>query len=166
MDAIHGQLRRVEIALGMLFFAATSVLVLVGALARTIGTPLIWSIDIAQATFVWACVIGADIALERGIHIEIDIVVRRLPAIARRALAVLWWLVIAAFLATLCWYGTQLTRLNAERPLGDTEISYAWVTAAIPAGALLMLLTSLRKLWRGLSGAEPFSLEGRDGTVL
>jgi hypothetical protein len=33
-------------------------------------------------------------------------------------------------------------------------------------GAALMLATTLRKLWRGLSGAEPFSLEGRDGMVL
>jgi TRAP-type C4-dicarboxylate transport system permease small subunit len=158
--------RRVEVGLGMLFFALTSVLVFVGALGRAIGMPLIWSIDMAQAAFIWACVIGADVALERGAHIEIDLFVRKLPAWLRRALAVLWWLSIAAFLAALFWYGVQLTRLNVERPMGDTDVSYAWVTAAIPAGALLMLFTALRKLWRGLSGAAPFSLEGRDGRVL
>ena len=171
--------RRVEIGLGMLFFAVTSALVFIGALARAVGEPLIWSIDMAQAAFIWACVIGADIALDRGAHIEIDIFIRKAPQGVRRALAVLWWLAIAVFLlrsvpahlvgvflATLVWYGVQLTRLNVERPMGDTDISYAWVTAAIPAGALLMLLTTLRKLWRGLTGAESFSLEGRDGMVL
>jgi TRAP-type transport system small permease protein len=159
-------LRRIEIGLGMLCFAATSLLVFVGAIARSFGVPLIWSIDVAQAAFVWACVIGADIALDRGAHIEIDIFIRRVPVAVRRGLAVLWWIAIAVFLATLVWYGVQLTRLNVERPMGDTDISYAWVTAAIPVGALLMLATTLRKLWRGLNGAEPFSLEGRDGTVL
>ena len=158
--------RRVEVGLGMACFAATSLLVFVGALARSVGFPLIWSIDVAQAAFVWACVIGADIALDRGAHIEIDIFIRRVPAAVRRVLAVAWWIAIALFLATLVWYGVQLTRLNVERPMGDTDISYAWVTAAIPVGAALMLATTLRKLWRGLSGAEPFSLEGRDGTVL
>lgn len=158
--------RRAEIGLGMLFFAVTSALVFIGALARAVGEPLIWSIDMAQAAFIWACVIGADIALDRGAHIEIDIFIRKAPQGVRRALAVLWWLAIAVFLATLVWYGVQLTRLNVERPMGDTDISYAWVTAAIPAGALLMLLTTLRKLWRGLTGAESFSLEGRDGRVL
>lgn len=162
----YALLRRAEIGLGMLFFALTSALVFVGALARALGMPLIWSIDLAQAAFIWACVIGADIALERGAHIEIDLFIRRVPQAVRRGLAVLWWLAIAAFLATLVWYGVQLTRLNVERPMGDTDISYAWVTAAIPVGALLMLLTTLRKLWRGLAGSEPFSLEGRDGTVL
>jgi TRAP-type transport system small permease protein len=162
----YAMFRRVEIGLGMLFFAVTSALVFIGALARAVGEPLIWSIDMAQAAFVWACVIGADIALDRGAHIEIDIFVRKAPQGVRRALAVLWWLAIAVFLATLVWYGVQLTRLNVERPMGDTDISYAWVTAAIPVGALLMLLTTLRKLWRGLTGAESFSLEGRDGMVL
>ncbi len=150
----------------MAFFFTTSLLVFVGAVARSAGYPLIWSIDMAQAAFVWACVIGADLALERGAHIEIDLVVRRLSRNVRRALAALWWTVIAVFLAALIWYGVQLTLLNVERPLGDTEFSYAWVTAAIPAGALLMLLTTLRKLVRGFGGQEPFSLEGRDGTVM
>ena len=158
--------RRGEVGRGRACIAATSLLVFVGALARSVGFPLIWSIDVAQAAFVWACVIGADIALDRGAHIEIDIFIRRVPAAVRRVLAVAWWIAIALFLATLVWYGVQLTRLNVERPMGDTDISYAWVTAAIPVGALLMLATTLRKLWRGLSGAEPFSLEGRDGTVL
>jgi hypothetical protein len=40
------------------------------------------------------------------------------------------------------------------------------VTAAIPVGALLMLITVLVRLARGLIGRETLSLEGHDGTVL
>ena len=150
----------------MFFFALTSLLVFVGAVARTLGSPLIWSVDIAQAAFVWACVLGADVALKRGAHIEIDILVVRFSAGVRRVLAGLWWVVIALFLACLVFYGVQLMRLNVERPLGDTGLSYVWVTAAIPVGALLMLITTLRMLWRAWRGSEAFSLEGRDGQVL
>jgi TRAP-type C4-dicarboxylate transport system permease small subunit len=157
---------KLEEGLGMAFFALTTLLVLVGAIARTAGSPLIWAIDIAQASFVWACVLGADIALRRNVHIEIDILVRRFPRPVRRALAGAWLVVIVAFLACLVYFGVRLTELNVERPMGDTGFSYAWVTAAIPAGALLMLATALRRLWRGLRGEEAFSLEGHDGTVL
>lgn len=160
------RLTRVEEGLAMTFFAVTAVLIFVGALARTLGAPLIWAIDFAQCAFAWASVLGADIALKRNAHIEIDILVRTFPRGLRRLLAAVWLGAIAVFLAALVYYGTRLTLLNLERPLGDVGISYGFVTSAIPAGALLMLITALRRLWRGIRGEETLSLEGRDGTAL
>lgn len=97
-------------------------------------------------------------ALKRGVHIEIDILVQRFPATVWRGLAGLWWLSIAAFLGFLVVYGVQLSLLKIERPLGDTGLSYVWVTAAIPVGAILMLATTLRLLWRAWRGREAFSI--------
>jgi TRAP-type C4-dicarboxylate transport system permease small subunit len=163
---MHERLTRLEEGLAMAFFALTAVLVFVGALTRTAGVPLIWAIDIAQASFAWAAVLGADIALRRNTHIEIDILVRLFPRAVRRMLAALWLVVIAVFLALLVYFGTSLTLLNLERPLGDVGISYGFVTSAIPVGALLMLATVLRRLWRGLRAQERLSLEGHEGSVL
>lgn len=163
---MHDRLMRFEELLAMVFFAITATLVFVGAIARSIGHPLIWPIDIAQMCFVWACVLGADIALKRNVHIEIDILVRTFSRAVRRILAIAFLVMISVFLATLVYLGIQLTLLNLERPLGDVGISYGYVTSAIPVGALLMLMTALRRLYRGLTGKEVLSLEGRDGTVL
>ena len=163
---MYDRFTRIEELLAMAFFAVTTALVFIGAVARTIGFPLIWAIDIAQASFVWACVLGADIALKRNAHIEIDILVRTFSREVRRILAIVFLVMIALFLATLGWLGIKLTLLNLERPLGDVGISYGVVTSAIPVGAFLMMVTALRRLWRGLTGAEVLSLEGRDGTVL
>lgn len=157
---------KLEEVIAMIFFATTSVLVFVGALSRTLGFPIIWAVDIAQASFVWACVLGADIALKRNVHIEIDILVKLFSRGARRVLAIIFLVMIAIFLATLVYLGIGLTLLNLERPLGDVGISYGIVTSAIPMGAFLMMVTALRRLWRGLRGEETLSLEGRDGTVL
>jgi TRAP-type C4-dicarboxylate transport system permease small subunit len=163
---MHERLMRLEELIAMVFFAITTSLVFIGAIARTIGYPLIWAIDIAQMSFVWACVLGADIALKRNVHIEIDILVRTFSRNARRLLAIAFLIMISVFLATLVYLGVQLTLLNLERPLGDVGISYGYVTSAIPVGAFLMLMTALRRLYRGLTGREVLSLEGRDGTVL
>ena len=163
---MHDRFTKIEELLAMVFFATTAFLVFLGAITRTVGYPLIWAIDIAQMSFVWACVLGADIALKRNAHIEIDILVRTFSREARRILAIVFLIMISAFLATLVWLGINLTLLNLERPLGDVGISYGFVTSAIPVGAFLMLATALRRLWRGLSGQETLSLEGRDGTVL
>ena len=155
-----------EERLAMAFFAGTSIFVLIGAITRTAGSPVIWAVDLAQLCFAWACVLGADLALKKNAHIEIDIVVRHFSTAARRNLAIVWMIAMAAFLAMLVWYGTQLTLMNTERVLGDVGISYSWVTAAIPTGCALMLATTLKRLYRGLTGRERLSLEGHDGTVI
>ncbi|MXP62545.1 TRAP transporter small permease [Roseomonas sp. M0104] len=160
-------LERAEEALGVLLFAGVCLLVLLGALSRTVGMPLIWSIDMAQMLFAWTAVLGADVALKRWQHIEIDILVRLFPPGVRHLLAMVWLLAIAAFLATLVWLGVKLTLLNLERELGDAGISYGWVTAAIPAGAALMLITVVGRLVGGLRRRDgALNLEGRDGMVL
>ena len=155
-----------EERLAMAFFAATSIFVLVGAVTRTMGSPVIWAVDLAQLSFVWACMLGADLAMKKNAHIEIDIVVRYFSAAARRKIAIVWLFAIAAFLGMLIWYGTQLTLMNVERDLGDVGISYSWITSAIPAGCVLMLATTLRRLYLGITGRETLSLEGHDGTVI
>ena len=160
------RLERAEEVAGTFLFAAMAFLVFVGAIGRTLGMPLIWAIDFAQLFFAWSAVLGADIAFKRNQHIEIDVLVGRFSAGVRRILAIAWLVLIAAFLAALLWLGTQLTLLNLERELGDAGISYGWVTAAIPAGALLLLITAVIRVVRGLTGRETLSLEGHDGTVL
>lgn len=160
------KLVKLEERLAMAFFAATSFLVLVGAATRTIGHPLVWSVDLAQLCFAWACVLGADLALKKNVHIEIDIVIRYFPAAFRKFLAYVWLIAISAFLGMLVWYGTDLTLMNTERELGDVGISYSWVTAAIPVGCALMLATCLKRFYMGLTGREKLSLEGHDGTVI
>jgi TRAP-type C4-dicarboxylate transport system permease small subunit len=159
-------LEKAEETLGVILFAAVCLLVLVGALTRTLGAPVIWAVDLAQLCFAWSAVLGADVALKRWQHIEIDILVRAFPAALRRALATAWLVVIAAFLAALVWLGTELTLLNLERELGDTPLSYGLVTAAVPVGSALMLVTVLVRLARGLTGREALVLEGKDATVL
>lgn len=161
-----GKLVKIEERLAMAFFAGTSIFVLIGAITRTAGSPVIWAVDLAQLSFAWACVLGADLALKKNAHIEIDIIIRNFSVAMRRYLAILWLIAIAAFLAMITWYGTQLTLMNTERVLGDVGISYSWVTAAIPTGCALMLATTLRRLYRGVTGRERLSLEGHDGTVM
>ena len=161
-----GKLVIMEERLAMAFFAATSIFVLIGAITRTVGSPVIWAVDLAQLSFAWSCVLGADLALKKNAHIEIDIVVRHFSTTTRKNLAIVWLIAIAAFLAMLTWYGTQLTLMNTERVLGDVGISYSWVTACIPTGCALMLATTLKRLYRGLTGRERLSLEGHDGTVI
>ena len=151
MTRLLATLARIEDALSKAFLAGCSLLVFVAAITRAFGAPVIWAIDIAMLLFIWCAFFGADKALRNRQHIIIDIVVRYFPQRIQRVLLITHWLVIVAFLAALVVLGTQLTLLNVQRPMGDTDISYAWVTSAVPVGALLMLITAATQLvgfWR------------------
>jgi TRAP-type C4-dicarboxylate transport system permease small subunit len=156
----------VEERLAMLLFAAVVILVLVGAVGRTSGAPQTWSIDLAQALFAWCCMFGADIALKNRGHIVIDIAVARLPKGIQTFLSYLWYVVIAVFLGLLAYLGTKLTLINTQRELGDLGVSYGWVTASIPAGAALMLISTLTRLINFITGKEATSIQGHDGDAL
>lgn len=132
--------------------AAIVVLVFLAAVARSFGHPLIWSVDLAQLLFVWLCMLGANKALRRKSHIGVDFFVLRLPPAMRRGVELALGLMTLVFLGALAWLGVRLTLLNAERIYGDSGISYAWVTGAVPAGCGLLALTLIGHLGRCLRG--------------
>ncbi|MBH0236754.1 TRAP transporter small permease [Methylobrevis albus] len=132
--------------------AAIVVLVFLAAAARTFGHPLIWSVDLAQLLFVWLCMLGANKALRRKSHIGVDFFVLRLPTAMRRIVEIVLGLLTLGFLGALAYLGVRLTLLNAERIYGDSGISYAWVTGAVPVGCVLLALTLIGHLVRCLRG--------------
>ncbi len=138
-------LQRIEEKLSKLLLVLTVILVFVASLARWIGYPIVWSVDIAQLLFIWVCFLGANQALRRGEHIGVDFIVRYLPEPVQNGLDILFRLIILSFLAAIVWYGIDLTMLNVERRFSDTDLSYAWVTAAVPFGSFLLLVTLLRQ---------------------
>lgn len=116
-------------------------LVFFAGVLRWFGDPLVWSVDLAQLLFVWVSFLGADMALRKRAHIGIDYLVKRLPGRARVALDVALATVALAFLLTMAVLGYELTMLNRERQFGDSGISYAFVTIAVPLGCLLLAST-------------------------
>ena len=95
----------------------------------------------AQLLFVWVTFIGADLALRRKAHIGMDLLVRPAPPQFRAALELVLAAVVVAFLGVLVVIGVELTLQNPERQFGDSGISYAFVTGAVPAGCLLLAST-------------------------
>ncbi len=130
-----------EFLVAKLLLAAIVVLVFIAALGRTFGYPLIWSIDVAQLLFIWVCFLGANRAMRLKAHIGVDLFVRKLPRTPRWLVEIALGLLALAFLIALAVSGYRLTILNWQRVYGDSGISYAWVTAAVPVGAALLAVT-------------------------
>jgi len=142
---------RLEFFLGTAILLIITGLVFVAAVMRFFGTPLIWSVDMAQLLFIWLCFIGATRALRQRAHLGVDLFVQKLPFGARRWLETVLAVVVIAFLGVLAVKGTELTMKNIERQFGDSGLSYAWVTIAVPVGSVLLaasIIANLVQSWR------------------
>ena len=125
----------------MVLLAAITVLVFVSALTRTFGYPINWAQDAALIMFAWLAFIGGDIALHSTGLIGIDLIVRRFPKVFQKGIDILFKIVMLVFLAVLVIYGYQYVLTGYKRLITTLNVSYAFVTASVPVGAVLMIIS-------------------------
>lgn len=145
------RLAQIELFVASLLLGTIVALVFSAAVMRFFGRPLIWSVDMAQLLFIWLCFFGATRAMREKGHLGIDLLVRRLAPAPRLRLEIVLSLVVLVFLGLLAYEGYKLTVLNRQRLFGDSGLSYAWVTASVPIGCLMIAAALVNNLVRALS---------------
>ncbi len=166
-----GVIARVEFAIAAILLAVIVALVFIAAVMRSFGHPLIWSVDMAQLLFIWLCFFGAARAMREKGHLGIDLVVRHLSVGHRFTLELIISVVILVFLGLLAVEGYRLTMLNLARQFGDSGLSYAWVTSAVPVGAVMLgvaLCCNIAEAWseRRTGKQLIYSRTDADGAVV
>lgn len=152
-----GILGKIEFVVGAVLLAIITFLVFIAAVMRFFGHPLIWSVDLAQLLFIWLCFIGAARAMRERAHLGVDFLVRLFPFGTRRVIETGLALLFIAFLLVLATEGYKLTLLNWQRVFGDSGLSYAWVTIAVPIGCVVVAISILSNLilsWRSGKGQD------------
>lgn len=143
--------QRLEFACAILVLGAIVVLVGVASVARYLGSPIIWSVEIAQLLFVWECMLAADLALQHNRHFGLAIVLDTVPSRVRRVLEVLNHIVLILLLGFLFIYAVENTILMHASFVGATQMHGSLIHAAMPFGLALMLRTLAAQLWRQLN---------------
>jgi TRAP-type transport system small permease protein len=153
MDGMAVRLRRAEVMLAGLFVIAMVAMIFVGGTARLMRMPVNATIDFATCFFAWATFLSADVAWHRNRLTALRLVPDRLTPRARWRLDLANYGVVLAILGYGVVAGTWLAWISRTRTFqGMPDISYSWVTAALPVGCALMILTTLAKIrdhWRG-----------------
>ena len=137
---------RFEEILAMFLLGGLAALVFISALMRTLKHPLNWAQDVALVAFAWLIFFGSDIAVRGSGLIGIDMLVERFPKKVQKALDILFKIMILVFLCILVYYGIIMTKTGWKRQITALEISYGWVTMAVPTGAFFMIISTVIKL--------------------
>ena len=143
--------RRLEISLATTLLAAIVVLVAVAAVSRKMGSPIIWSLEVSTALFVWLVVICVDIAMQQNRHFGLSIILDNVPPRAGRMIEIANRIVIVGLLLYLLYYAFINVPLMHKRMLGALQIPKSYIHLAMPVGIVLWLRTlavQIFELWR------------------
>ncbi len=140
--------RAVEIPAALLVLADILVL-LAGVVSRyLLHTPLIWSDELAGVLFLWLAMLGSVVALHKGEHMRMTAVVGMMPARMRSRFDLIAVAAAVAFLALIAHPAYDFAADEIFVTMPALEIPNAWRAAAIPTGAILMLIVGVLKLFR------------------
>lgn len=137
---------KLEFIVGAGLLATITFLVFIAAVMRFVGYPLIWSVDLAQLLFIWLCFVGATRAMRIRGHLGVDFLVRFFGHKTRLKIETGLAIVFISFMVVLMFEGYKLTMMNSERLFGDSGLSYAWVTIAVPVGCAFLSLAIIANL--------------------
>ena len=137
---------KAEEIIAMVLLGGLGGLVFISALMRTLKHPLNWAQDVALVAFAWLIFFGSDIAVRGSGLIGIDMLVKHFPQKIQKAVDIIFKIMIICFLVILVYYGIKMTASGWKRQITALEISYSWVTMAVPVGAFFMIISTVIKL--------------------
>lgn len=109
--------------------------------------PLDWTEEAARYIFIWLCLLGAVVATRRGQHFAVDLFQRSLPDAAKGFVASVICFVEAVFFLLLAWAGFRALLVVYPQRSPSLEISMSIPYLAIPLGATIMAIVSVRRAW-------------------
>jgi TRAP-type C4-dicarboxylate transport system permease small subunit len=132
-----------------LFMAILVTMVLQIFFRYVLSAPLTWTEELARYLYIWACWFGAPVAMRRGNHVVITVLVERFPRRLGQGLALITQIVALFFLLELAYQGMLLAlRSHTVRAI-TLPIPWSMIYLAAPISATAMILETAEGI-RGL----------------
>jgi TRAP-type C4-dicarboxylate transport system permease small subunit len=128
------------------------------------GLNLSWAQELATYMFVWMAKFGAALGVRTGIHVGVDVFVKRLSPPYRRPVIVFALLCGAIFTGVIGTLGAiYVHELDPDEVSPELEWPSWIIYLCIPLGSYLMCFRFLQVMWRYLrSGLVPHQALGLD----
>jgi C4-dicarboxylate transporter, DctQ subunit len=158
--------RAEEVLIGFLMAAATLVIFAAVAHRYLAGVPIVqdwvlkldvsWAQELCIFMFVWMAKFGAAYGVRQGIHVGVDVLVRKLPEGQRKPLTLFALGCGALFTGIVATLGANFVwRIgHTDQTSVDLEVPMWMVYLCVPLGSGLMCFRFLQVAWRFLKTGE------------
>ena len=125
----------------ILILAAMSVIIFANVGLRYLTNQSIeWAEEVARHLMIWLTFLGAGPVLRYGGHIAIENLQDALPLWAARALRLIIALCLLGLFASFVYFGLEYMDRTQYQRTPATQISFAFIYAALPVGMALCLI--------------------------
>lgn len=132
---------RVAVWISIVYAFLVTVTVLASVFLRMAGRAPTWSEEFARWLLIGIAFISASVALKRGSHIGITVLVKSIPYnLVVKAIILFSNLLVLTFLLYMFWFGIDAA-LKAVDQTGDIiPLSVVYIKLHIPLGAAMMII--------------------------
>lgn len=125
----------------IVMLAVMSVIIFANVVLRyTTSQSIEWAEEVARHLMIWLTFIGCGPVLRYGGHIAVENLQDMLPRSVAIALRALIALLLLALFAALVWFGIEYMDRTQYQQTPATQISFAYIYAALPIGAAMTLI--------------------------
>jgi tripartite ATP-independent transporter DctM subunit len=144
---VEGVLGRGLEIVAALLIAAEIVVLFAGVFSRYfLGSPLIWSDEVASMLFLWLANLGAVVAFRRGEHMRMTAFIAKASPRTRAFLDALATVACLAFLLLIIMPAADYADEESMVTTPALELSGGWRAAALPVGLGLMAIMAVIRL--------------------
>lgn len=115
-----------------------------------------WAEEVARHMMIWMTFIGCGPVLRYGGHIAVENLQDALPRQVAVALRALIALLLLGFFCFFVWFGVDYMDRTQYQQTPATQISFAWIYAALPVG-MAMSIVHLLLIVRGYVTERQFA---------
>ncbi len=125
----------------ILLLGSMSVIIFANVALRYLTNESIeWAEEVSRHMMIWLTFLGAGPVLRYGGHIAVDNLQDALPRQAAIALRAIIWLLMLGFFGFMIWYGLLYLERTQYQTTAATQISFAYIYAAMPIGGVLLII--------------------------
>jgi len=130
----------------VLFILIFSVVLLQVFMRYVLGSPLVWSEELARYLFIWVSYLGWVFASRGGTHIRISAFFDALPPPLQRGVRIVNQFLIIVFALVLGWLGYQMVLKNLDVPTITLFFTYSVVYLVVPIASILIVFQTVYDL--------------------
>lgn len=136
-------LNRFEDILLVAMFVAMVGIIFVQVIMRYVfNNSLAWSEELGKFLFVWLSWVGISIGARRREHIQITMLVDKMPYKSARMMDALVELILIGICGITAYYGMTLVFSQAGTHFAGIKISMSWGYLSVVIGCVLMIIRS------------------------
>lgn len=126
------------------------------------GASLQWANEVPELLFPWLVMAGVVLASLYGAHIATTFLMDAVSATARRAVAIVSWLVVAALYATLTVATYRMLEVVHDEKSPILQLPGSITYACVMGGMALLAILALQSAWRAWrTPAVPSMIDGQ-----